>query len=49
MDLSLDMKIEDYYSFIYVLYFNLYSSFDFYNFMFALNMILLVLMVEMVG
>ena len=49
VDFNLDLEIEDYYSFIVVLYFNLYSSFNFCSFMFVLNMILLVLMVEMVG
>ena len=47
VDCSLDLEIEDYYIFISVLYFNLYSSFNFRIFMFVLNMILLVLMVEM--
>ena len=49
MDFNLDLEIKDYYSFISVLYFNLYSSFNFYSFLFVINMDLLVLMIEMVG
>ena len=49
MDFDLDLEIEDYCSFISISYFNLYFFFNFGNFMFVINMNLLVLMVEMVG
>ena len=45
VDFSLDSEIEDYCSFIFVLYFSLYSSFNFCSFMFVINMDLLELMV----
>ena len=49
MDFSLDMEIEDYCCFISVLYLKLYPSFNFYRFMFLINMDFVGIDVEMIG